>query len=369
MIICNQIFVTLLSMKTLEAAHQTDFSKVNFTERKISIEHTQTLLYGPPRAGKSYLIFDYLSKYDFEEYLYLDFKDMRIDIEEVKLNLQEYILEHNIKILAIENYESQIELPNCEEIILSSNTLTHITGFKSLLVMPLDFEEFILHNHKQQNITHSFNTFLKYGNIPGLLDFSDDKKILRMQELLRINAENQTQLEVLKMLLSSLGEKRSIFQMFNTLKKNIKISKDMFYNLCDQYEKNHLVFFVAKFNQPKAVKKLYAYNHTFLDSLSHKKNFANEFTNMVFLELFKTKEPLYYLEKIDFYIPSKNKLILCIPFFNPFQISKVSENILSHLKELEINEVQIITVGIEQTFFCDEIEVEVVPFYEWALTL
>lgn len=354
-------------MKTLEAAHQTDFSKISFIERKISINNKRTLLYGPPRSGKTYLIYDYLSRFEESEYLYIDFKDMRVDVGEIKNNLQEYINNHQIKIVALENYDFQCEIPKCDEIILSSNTIDSLNSFQSLLVMPLDFEEFVLHNHKQQNITHSFNTFLKYGNIPGLLDFSDDKKILRMQELLRINTQNQTQLEVLKMLLSSLGEKRSVFQMFNTLKKQIKISKDMFYSLCEQYEKNHLIFFVQKFNQPKAVKKIYAYNHTFLDSLSHKKNFTNEFTNMVFLELFKQKTALYYLDNIDFYIPSKNKLILCIPFFNPFLIGKISGNILNYIKELNITEVQIITVGVEQSFFCDAIEVEVLPFYEWAL--
>jgi predicted AAA+ superfamily ATPase len=354
-------------MKTLEAAHQTDFSKINFNERKISITSKYTLLYGPPRCGKTYLIMDYLSKFDTSNYLYIDFNDLRVDENEVIINLQEYIFEHNIEAIALENYNFQCKLPICNSIIISSNHIQKIDNFKSLLVMPLDFEEYILHYPKLQSTTNSFNTFLKYGNLPGLIDYSDEKKITRMQEIIKLYSKNQTQLEVLKILFKSLGEKRSIFQLYNQLKKSIKISKDMFYSLCDEYEKNCLIFFVQKYDQPKATKKLYAFNHTFLDCLSHQKNFTNEFSNMVYLELLKKKTDIYYLDKVDFYIPSKNKLILAIAFFNPLQIPKVSEILLPYIKHLNIKKVVIITIGIEQVFYCDNQEITAIPFYEWAL--
>lgn len=354
-------------MKTLEAAHQTDFSKFPFLERKISITSKHTLLYGPPRSGKSYLILDYLAKFESTQYLYIDFNDMRIDVEEVEKNLQEYIIEHQIKIVALDNFDFQCELPISKEIILSSNCIQHLEGFSSLLVMPLDFEEYILHNPKLQTTTHSFNSFLKYGNLPGLLEYTDEKKTTRIQEIIKLYCSNTTQLEVLKILFKSLGEKRSIFQMFNQLKKKTKISKDMFYSLCDAHEKNCLIFFIEKFDQPKATKKLYAYNHTFLDSLNHQKKFSNEFSNMIFLELLKKKNPMFYLDKIDFYIPKRKKLMLSIPFFNALQIPKVSTILLPYIKLLQIKRILIITVGVEQSFFCDNIEVQAVPFYEWAL--
>jgi len=354
-------------MKTLEAAHQTDFSKIPFLERKISIESTHTLLYGPPRSGKSYLIMDYLCQFKHSEYLYIDFNDMRVDIKEIEHNLQEYILEYQIKVVALDNYNFQCKLPLCDEIIISSNHIQSLENFKSLLVMPLDFEEYILHYPKLQTITNSFNSFLKYGNLPGLIDYSDEKKITRIQEIIKIYSKNDTQLEVLKLLLKSLGEKRSIFQLFTQLKKHIKISKDMFYTLCEQYEKNCLIFFIEKYNQPKAVKKLYAYNHTFLDCLSNQKNFTNEFANMVFLELLKNKDKIYYLDKIDFYIPQKNKFILAIPFFNALQVVKMTELLKPYIEKYNIKKITIITVGVEQTFFCEHIKVKALPFYEWAV--
>ncbi len=354
-------------MKTLEAAHQIDFSKFNFNERKISITSKYTLLYGPPRCGKSYLIMDYLSKYDYLSYLYIDFSDLRVDKNEVILNLQTYIDENDIKAIAIENFNYQCEIPICDEIILSSNYIQSLDKFKSLLVMPLDFEEYILHYPKLQSTTNTFNIFLKYGNLPGLIDYSDEKKITRMQEIVKLYSKNDTQLEVLKIIFKSLGEKRSIFQLFNQLKKYTKISKDMFYSLCEEYEKNCLIFFIEKYNQPKATKKLYAFNHTFLDCLSYQKNFTNEFANMIFLELLKKKHKIFYLDKIDFYIPNKNKLMLAIPFFNALQIAKVSAILLPYIKQLNIKKILIITIGIEQTFYCDNKEVRAIPFYEWAL--
>ena len=34
--------------------------------------------------------------------------------------------------------------------------------FKNLIISALDFEEYLLHDNKHQNITQSFNSFLKF---------------------------------------------------------------------------------------------------------------------------------------------------------------------------------------------------------------
>ena len=48
-------------MKTLEACYEINFNKFNFQERKVAIRDDYTILIGPPKSGKSYLIYDYLS--------------------------------------------------------------------------------------------------------------------------------------------------------------------------------------------------------------------------------------------------------------------------------------------------------------------
>lgn len=70
-------------MKTLEACYEIEFNKINFLERKTRITHPKTILSGPLRSGKSYLIYDYLSNFKSEHYLYLDLNDLRNNKEEI----------------------------------------------------------------------------------------------------------------------------------------------------------------------------------------------------------------------------------------------------------------------------------------------
>ena len=78
-------------MRTLEACYEINFSKVNFMERKIKIEHAKTIISGAFKTGKSYLIYDFLSTFKPKEYLYIDFSDLRNEISDVSKNLEKFI--------------------------------------------------------------------------------------------------------------------------------------------------------------------------------------------------------------------------------------------------------------------------------------
>ena len=49
-------------MNILESCYEIHFSKINFIERKVKITNPKTILYGAPKTGKSFLIYDFLSK-------------------------------------------------------------------------------------------------------------------------------------------------------------------------------------------------------------------------------------------------------------------------------------------------------------------
>jgi predicted AAA+ superfamily ATPase len=355
-------------MKTLEACYEIEFHKINFLERKTRITHPKTILTGPPKCGKSYLIYDYLSNFKSENYLYIDLSDLRNNKEEIAVNLATFIKQHPIKVLVLEEYNFDFDFPLVDSIVITSSHPKSLKGFKLLHLNSLDFEEFLLHDNKHQNITNTFNHFFKYGNLPEIIHIDENKKIKHTQDVLKTLALSSGNLEIIKVLFESIDEKKSIYQLFTTLKNKIKISKDSFYALCKHYEHNQILFFIEKYNQPKAVKKLYCYNHSFLSAISHTKKFKNEFTNMVFLELHNKYKEIYYLESIDFYIKSKKCIIFSIPFFNEMLISTIKKRVSLHLKECEIKEVYIITIANTQTFFIDTIKVEVRPFYEWALS-
>ena len=354
-------------MKTLEACYELDFSKIEFLERKQRITHPKTLLFGPSHSGKSYLIFDYLSNFQHKEYLYINFEDTRNDKEEIKLHLQNFIHEYSISVLVLENFEFDIDIPQCDSIIITSKQHKHLTGFKQLDLMPLDFEEFLLHDNKHQTPTQAFNNFLKYGNLPEIIALEEHKKIQRLQEIIQLYSHSATQQYILKLLFEAIDEKKSLHQLFTQMKKEHKISKDKFYEYCKTFEQEQIIFFIEKYQQKKAIKKIYSYNHAFLTTVSHHKKFKNEFTNMVFLELVHKYEAIYYLDYIDFYLPTQHTIIMVLPFFNALLINTIKKRVLQAVEQYHIDTIFIITVGNSDTITLQNKKIQVLPFYEWAL--
>ena len=210
-------------MRTLEACYEINFSKVNFMERKIKITESKTLISGAFKTGKSYLIYDFLSTFKPKDYLYIDFSDLRNDTIEVSKNLERFIRMNEISVLVLENFDFSFELPPCENIIISTKTPINLKGYKNIIISALDFEEYLLHDNRHQNITQSFNSFLKFGNIPELINYEDHKKINRLQEIFELQCKNETQYEIFKILIENIDEKKSLFQLFNNLKLKIKL--------------------------------------------------------------------------------------------------------------------------------------------------
>ncbi len=146
-------------MNILEQIFEINFNKKNFLERKISITHKNTILIGAPKSGKTYLIYDYLSKFDDNKYLYIDFDDNKNDFDEIEKNLDSFIKKNNIEVLVLENYRFNLNLPKVTSTIITTNVKRYQEGFFTLLVKPLDFEEFLLFDTKHQNLSQSFNGF------------------------------------------------------------------------------------------------------------------------------------------------------------------------------------------------------------------
>ena len=357
-------------MNILEHIYEINFTKINFFERKQSIKNKNTILIGPPKSGKSYLIYDYLSNYESEEYLYIDFEDCRNHFTSIKNELKSFVKQNPIEVLVLENYKFDLDLPKVTSTIITTyHKIPSNLDFDILKIAPLDFEEFLLFDTKHNSLANSFNSFLKYGSFPEILEFSDSKKHLRNFEVCKLYAQDKTYFEILFILIKSASQKKSVFQLFNTLKKDIKISKDKFYKVFEEFESNGIIHLCSKYNQPKAVKKIFIFNHALIDIVSYKKNFNNLFKNMVYLELNKRFNGVYYLDNIDFFLPSQNYLVLAIPFFNTLVSSTIISKLLPYIQEYKIKTITIVTVSSEQTIFIEELEATVVPFYNWVLTL
>lgn len=355
-------------MKTLEACYEINFSKINYLERKVRITHPKTIINGPAKVGKSYLIFDYLANFKNEEYIYIDFLDIRNDKAEIELELDNFLRAKKIKVLVLENFDFSFELPYCDNIIITSNLYKKLRGYKNIFLKALDFEEYLLHDTRHQNTTVSFNNFLKYGNLSETVNIEENKKIQRLQEILNLQTKDETEFEILKILIENIDEKKSIFQLFNQLKAKIKISKDRFYDSCSKLQENNTIYFLQKYNQEKATKKIFLYNHSFLNVVSHNKKLKNEFSNIIFLELIGKYPEVFYLDSIDFFIPKENSGIVAIPFFSSFLMKNQLKKIYKSLKDNNIEKLLIITISNDEKFKYNDMQIEVMPFYEWAVT-
>ena len=89
---------------------------------------------------------------------------------------------------------------------------------------------------------------------------------------------------------------------------------------------------------------------------------------MIFLELIHKYKEVYYLDNIDFYIKSKNIAIIAIPFFNRFLMNNTLKKIIKTAHEFEINEINIITISNNEKISDSKLKINIIPFYEWALS-
>ncbi|MDR2635373.1 MAG: ATP-binding protein, partial [Campylobacteraceae bacterium] len=282
-----------------------------FLPRKYEITAKKTVIYGPRFSGKSSIIIDYLSKFPRKELLYIDFSDIRVEAENLKL-LQNFIDKNGIKVVVLEHFDFQCDIPKAEEVILSSTAKLELEGFDELFVPLLDFEEFASFNFdkKHQNIEGIFTLFEKNGAYPQMA--FGGAEVRQAQMMLQIYAKNS--FEILKNIAHLQAQTLSIHKLYELLKPNIKLSKDTIYATIAQFEKEYLIYFVARFDKAGAAKKLYFEDFTLKNVLTFEKDFILKFQNIVFCELIKKAGQIFYTPTLDFYLPERSLGVLCIPF-------------------------------------------------------
>ena len=356
-------------MDQLELLYETEYKKFTFLERKKSIKSDKTLLLGPRCSGKTFLIYDYLTNFDKERFLYIDFNDIRVDKEAVAKDLSAFLKQRPIELLVLENFDFSFEFPKTKKIIISTCQKRSLKEFDNLLLYPLDFEEFISFDKKHFNIEQIFNSFANIGTIPQMLFVDEAKRARYLQEIIISLFIEKSEFEVFRQFAFTQSLKVSLFQVFNNLKQRIKISKDKFYNFTQKLEDEKLIFFVEKFGSKSTAKKVYLLDFAIKNALTFKKDFLKRFENIIFLELLKREKILYYSEGIDFYLPNENLAVLSMPF-NPTHIIKQKvTSIKNSLYLLNIKKIQIITLGNEDSFTINDIRCEILLFWNWALQI
>jgi predicted AAA+ superfamily ATPase len=311
-------------------------------DRKIKLNYENTLITGPKRVGKTFLVFNFLKNFK-GKYKYIDFSDYR---EKNFNDLQNYDL------IVFDNYDFSIPIPQDKVCFIISDKNISINGFKKIELRGLDFEEFFSFDNTN-GITHCFDRFLRLGNFPRIFseEYFKDEYLKETFELLPYNKK------ILSFFFAHAGEKLTLYQIYQILKKEMKISKDSFYKITSELLENKIIYEVSKFESPKSPKKFYSYNFAFKNIMTNRKNILHKFENMIFLEL-KEKE-IYYKETLTFYLPQKEKGILVLPFADE-EVAKEKLKRVTNVKKVEI-----ITISNEFELKNKKFEVEVIPFWRW----
>ena len=312
--------------------------KIN--QRKIKLNFENTLITGPKRVGKTFLVFDYLKTFK-GKYKYIDFSSYK----EKDFNFE------GIDLVVYDNYDFSYPIPNLTTFVISEKNV-NIEGFKKIELKALDFEEFFAFENTT-NINHCFDRFLRLGNFPRIFneEYFKDEYLQETFELLPYNKE------ILSFFFRHTGEKFTLYQIYQILKKKMKISKDNFYKTTNELIKNRIIYEVNKFDSLKSPKKFFAYNFAFRNIMTNRKNILHKFENIIFLEL-KDKE-IFYKDTLSFYIPTKELGILVLPFAN----EDIAQEKLK--KVSDVKKVEIITISNEFEITNKNFEVEVIPFWRW----
>ncbi|HEX5710628.1 MAG TPA: ATP-binding protein [Sulfuricurvum sp.] len=347
----------------LDDYYRHDLHNQNFIERKASLHEESVWICGVAQSGKTSLIKQYLLTHKKSTYLYLDCRDLRLNIDELNLHLEPFCHEHKISILALDNYVDEINLFPLGQIILASQH-PNITAFETLRLNLLDFEEFLAFEPKYDST--ALNHFFILGGFPAMHKTPSEERSLYLQKTLS-NTLNDIEMSLLLQASKMVTQKVSAFTLYERLKTERKISKDKLYvSLQSLYDKEYL-YGCEKWGHPSAIKKLYLCDIAIKNALVIQKHFGKVFENLVFLELIKHGVECYYEEGIDFYLPQRNQIILASPFANEHALFKKVEALEGFIIAYQVQEVIVVTMNLENVLSHPISRIEMVPFSQWAL--
>lgn len=348
----------------LEELYKTDLHVEKYHQRKAFLEEKSYQINGITHSGKTKLVKNYLLSLKKNSYLYIDCHDIRIDIIDLNRTLMDFCSKNTIDVIVLDNYIESINLFTISQLIICSQKHYEIDFLESIWLYPLDYEEFLAYEHKYDS--SALNHFFKLGGFPSIHKVNADERTLFIQKILQYTL-TEIEFDILCFCAKMMSQKVSPYTIYERLKLTKKISKDKLYKLYEELLLKRYIHEVQKINKPKAIKKVYLCDMSLKSALTIDKHFGRLFENMVYLELLKSNIECFYDDGIDFYIPSKDELIMCIPFADDRALFKKIEQIEFFIFTQQIKKVTIITMNREGNISHPFSKVEMIPFDIWAL--
>jgi len=348
----------------LEELYKAEISFERFHDRKIFLDEKSYQIVGMTLSGKTKLVKSYLLGLKKRSYLYIDCRDERIEFDELNRVLHQYCRKNSIDTLVLDNYTSEIKIPNVSQLIVTSEKELDFDFLETLHLFPLDYEEFLAYEHKYDST--ALNHYLQLGALPVMHRLSSDERVIYLQQKLKI-ALDDIEFDILKFVSQRSSTFLSAFGIYERLRQKRKISKDKTYASYKSLIEKGYICEMAKFQHPRSVKKLYLGDIFFKTALSTDKHFGRLFENLVFLELLKHNKKCYYYDDVEFYLPQDDEIIFPKPFADERRLFKKLASLEQFLFSYNIKKITVVSMSKEATISHPLSQVEIIPFDIWAL--
>ena len=304
--------------------------KQNFNPRRFGIHAQKVHIFGAPQSGKTSIALHFAR--GFKNPLYMDFADLRNTDLLIKQTLLKSAIEKKADLIILDNVPSDFNAHFGAEMAVITIAQTKMANrvdlndFIPLEIFPLNFEEFISNDAQNLNLNELFERFIKFGNLPFVLNLRDWQKLEAKQKMLiSVFGEN---MDIFLTLLRFQSSVVSVFQLYNILKKDGKMSKNRIYSVISDFTKRGILRGVAHLTKPKAPKKAYFFDFSLKSAVSYERDFMASFENMVFLELLGRKgadSGIFYSDKIP--LICDNQCFFLMPFKSKEVIAEMLKNV------------------------------------------
>jgi len=391
-----------------------DFQTKKFEtfDRELKIKLTKEFIIsiiGARRVGKTYFLFNLINKikdrrkvlyidFDMPEFLDFDGKNLK---ELVNLHLQlfgslEYIFFdeiQNIKNWHLglkEIYEEKkyfIFITGSSSKLLSKELATQLRGRtitytlyplslrEILAIKNLSFRKNLISTSELNKILFEFNQYLKFGGYPQIFKepelkdqiVKDYKDLVLFRDIVeRYNIKNIYVIKrFFEYLISSFAKEISVDKFYNYLKsQNVSLSKKTLYNYLEYFESSLFFHFLRTYKIKERIKKVYLNDIVFVD-----KNEGRKLENIVFIELKKKEENIYYFKnnfECDFVIPSK-AAIQVVWELNEDNKKREINGLLEAMRYFKIKNGIIFTYNQQQEIKEGKYKIKVIPVWHWLL--
>ncbi len=410
------------TLKQIIRTNQAFVQQVRLFPRKFELEDANYILVGMRRAGKTYVMYQYIqhllqSGHSAEEILFVNFEDERIvDMAQSELHLileayQEMYAhtpiifldeiqnipgwQHFVRRLADEKRRVIVTGSNAN--MLSREMATTLGGrFLIKEISPFSFREYLAfqqipleenwaYGPERANVIRLFDSYLAHGGVAELFHLQDKRgwltslyqKVLYSDIVLRNNIRNQKPLAVLvHRLADALMQPISVRRLQNILSAmGYKVAHETIGTYLEHLSNAYLTFPVTNFAatavEREGNKKYYFMDNGILN-LFLTNGDAKLLENLVAITLRQKEiEHLYYYHRnieVDFLLPKSS---MAIQVCWTLQDEGTVEREVAALEKLNAFLPQqrnlIITHNEEQTIRRGNVTIEVVPIWKWLL--